>query len=267
MAVLNKRRQGRAGGTEDVSMAATARGRMLRAEPVLPPGFSLIALRESGDAFAHACSIAAREGAGTLVWTRRFDLIELAVVLEPEEPLETARLAHYLGMNAFADCLALVSPPEKPLAFDWPDALLFDGALLGGGRTAVAPETAPGAAPEWLVFGLMARTAAFRMLEPGETPESASMEDEGFGDIDQTELVESFAHHLMAGVDEWRVKGPKAVCKRFLDRLSRDGTRRRAIAPDGDLWIDGDGPRRVQSFREALAAPRWLAADGTEPRL
>ena len=51
----------------------------------LPPPYRLVTLRESGDAFAHACAIAGSEGAGTIVWTRRFDLAEFAVVLEPED--------------------------------------------------------------------------------------------------------------------------------------------------------------------------------------
>lgn len=38
------------------------------AEPIqLPPPFSLVRLRESGDAFAHACRIAPERGAGTLL--------------------------------------------------------------------------------------------------------------------------------------------------------------------------------------------------------
>ena len=53
----------------------------------LPPGYTLVALRELGDAFAHGCEIAAEAGAGTLVWVRRYDLVEFAVVLEPDEPL------------------------------------------------------------------------------------------------------------------------------------------------------------------------------------
>ena len=53
----------------------------------LPPPFSLVMLREVGDAFAHAVSIAAEQGAGTLVYVGRFDLAEFAVVLEPDEPL------------------------------------------------------------------------------------------------------------------------------------------------------------------------------------
>ena len=86
----------------------------------LPPPFRLVTLREVGDAFAHATAIAAEEGAGTLVYVGRFDLAEFAVVLEPEEPLKTARRAIYAGLAALADALAVHAPPEKPLGFDWP---------------------------------------------------------------------------------------------------------------------------------------------------
>ena len=64
-----------------------------------------------------------RRGAGTLVFVGRFDLVEFAVVLEPDEPLRTARRAFYAGMAALADALAAHAPPEKPIAFDWPDAI------------------------------------------------------------------------------------------------------------------------------------------------
>src|ERR687889_668608 len=86
----------------------------------LPPPYSLVTLREAGDAFAHACRIAERAGAGTLVWVRRFDLIEFAVVLEPEEPLRSARRAFYCGMNALGDALAAHGPPEREVFFEWP---------------------------------------------------------------------------------------------------------------------------------------------------
>src|SRR5262249_48710247 len=77
----------------------------------LPPPFRLVTLREVGDAFAHATRVAAEQGAGTLVYVGRFDLAEFAVVLEPEEPLETARRALYAGLNALADALAVHAPP------------------------------------------------------------------------------------------------------------------------------------------------------------
>jgi hypothetical protein len=40
----------------------------------LPPPFTPVRLREVGDAFAHAISIAPAQGAGTLVYVGRFDL-------------------------------------------------------------------------------------------------------------------------------------------------------------------------------------------------
>ena len=100
----------------------------------LPPPFRLVTLREVGDAMAHATEIAAEEGAGTLVHVGRFDLAEFAVVLEPDEPLWQARRAIYAGSAALADALAVHAPPEKPIAFDWPDAIRVDGGLVGGVR-------------------------------------------------------------------------------------------------------------------------------------
>src|ERR1700754_2978708 len=102
----------------------------------LPPGFRLVTLREVGDAFAHAKANAAELGAGTLVHVGRFDLAEFAVVLEPEEPLCTARRALYAGMAALGNALAAHAPPEKPISFDWPDAVRVDGGLVGGGQLA-----------------------------------------------------------------------------------------------------------------------------------
>lgn len=56
--------------------------RSLGSEPIhLPPPFTLVRLRESHDAFAHAVDLADETGAGTLVYVGRFDLAEFAVVL------------------------------------------------------------------------------------------------------------------------------------------------------------------------------------------
>ena len=127
----------------------------------LPPPFRLVTLREVGDAMAHATEIAAEEGAGTLVHVGRFDLAEFAVVLEPDEPLWQARRAIYAGSAALADALAVHAPPERPIEFDWPDAIRVDGGLVGGVRLEWpigADENEP--AP-WLVFGAMIRTVAW----------------------------------------------------------------------------------------------------------
>src|SRR5712692_8031800 len=92
----------------------------------LPPGFRLVTLREVGDAFAHAKANASELGAGTLVYVGRFDLAEFAVVLEPEEPLRTARRAFYAGVAALGDALLALAPPEKAIRYEWPDAIHVD---------------------------------------------------------------------------------------------------------------------------------------------
>src|SRR3546814_10539256 len=63
--------------------------------------------------FTKACAISGERGAGTLLWVRRYDLAEFAVVLEPEEPLAGARRALYIGMNALAAALSVHAPPER----------------------------------------------------------------------------------------------------------------------------------------------------------
>src|SRR4029078_10158300 len=104
----------------------------------LPPGYTLVALRELGDAFAHGCDIAAQAGAGTLVWVRRSARVDFWVFRDPEEPLVSARRAFFAGMNAVADAIAAHCPPEREVGFDWPDALRVDAGLLRGARVARA---------------------------------------------------------------------------------------------------------------------------------
>src|SRR5262249_36868838 len=153
----------------------------LRSKPALdlPPPFRLVTLREVGDAFAHAKTVAAEEGAGTLVYVGRFDLVEFAVVLEPEEPLKTARRTLYAGLTALADALAVHAPPDRPIAFDWPDAVRVDGGLVGGARLAWPAGAAESEPPPWLVLGVMIRTVAMGETEPGLTPLAAALEQEG----------------------------------------------------------------------------------------
>src|SRR5215216_306880 len=134
----------------------------------LPPPFRLVTLREVGDAFAHATAIAAEAGAGTLVWVGRFDLVEFALVVEPDEPLKTARRStFYAGMAALADALLVHAPPEKLIAFDWPDAIFVDGGLIGGARLGWPAGAAEDAAPAWLVFGDTTNNVTNAAGEPG----------------------------------------------------------------------------------------------------
>jgi hypothetical protein len=225
----------------------------------LPPGFDLITLRESGDAFAHAQKIAAQAGAGTVVHVGRFDLAEFAVVLEPNEPLRTARRALYTGCVALADALAAFAPPERPIDFVWPDTVRVDGGIVGGVQLAWPASADEGARPDWLVFGAMIRTVALGEHEPGLRPLGAALEDEGFEDVGSGRLVESFTRHLMAVVDTWQEQGFASIAKDYLTRLAHENGVRRQIAENGDLLMlrTGDAEPEQCPLLPALARPAW----------
>jgi Biotin/lipoate A/B protein ligase family len=242
----------------------------------LPPGFDLVALREGGDAFAYAQEIASRRGAGTLVFVKRFDLVEFAVVLEPDEQLLTARRAFYAGMCAMADSLAVHCPPEKPIVFHWPGAMLFDHGLIGGGRLAWPGDAEEDEIPEWLVFGGMMRTAVIRnnasgiSLEPGTWAVGTALEVEGFEEIDPAALVESFCRHLMVHIDGWAEKGFSRVGREWLARMPEDKDMKRGIDSNGDLLVHPVGkPGAVvrQDFVGALARVEWFDVETREPKL
>ena len=138
----------------------------------LPPPYRAVVLREHRDAFTHACEIAPESGAGALIWVRRFDTCEVAVVLEPETPLAQARCAHYAVLNAAADALAIHCPPEKPLDFIWPDTIRLDGGIIGGARLAWPAGAREDMVPAWLVAGLVLRLVVphGRVQGPGSHP-------------------------------------------------------------------------------------------------
>jgi biotin-(acetyl-CoA carboxylase) ligase len=235
----------------------------------LPPPFTLVALREVGDAFLHSQRIAAEAGAGTLVHVGRFDLTEFAVVLEPEEPLRTARCAVYAGMVALGDALAAHAPPEKPIVYDWPDAVRVDGGLVGGGRLAWPSGVSDDEPPPWLVFGAMIRTVSMSEKEPGLNPLVSALAEEAFTDLGPGQLIASFARHLMVAIDVWQQQGFAAVAKEYLTRLPADKSVRRDIDENGDLLV-----RRMDKIEAercellpALVATSWLDGKTGGPRI
>lgn len=237
----------------------------------LPPPFRLVALREAGDAFAHATRIAADEGAGTLVHVGRFDLVEFAVVLEPDEPLKQARRAFYAGMAALADALATHAPPEKQISIEWPGAVFVDGALVGGGRLAWPGDASEDARPDWLVFGAMVRAVAMEAVEPGLHLRGGALDEEGFEDPGSGRLVEGFARHFMVKVDAWQEQGFGAVAKAYLPYLVAEPGARRDIDENGDLLVRRTVKAKVEAERrglvDALAATAWLDRETGTPLL
>jgi biotin-(acetyl-CoA carboxylase) ligase len=229
------------------------------AELNLPPPFRSVALREAGDAFLHAARVAETAGAGTFVHVGRFDLAEFAVVLEPELSLREARRTIYAGLVAMADALAASAPPEKSIAFTWPDCIYVDRGLIGGARLAWPKEDREDAPPRWLVFGATVRTAHSDDVTPGLRPCSTSLDAEGF-DTGSTRLFEDFARHFMAVLDTWQQHGFSDIARRYLQRLSPEASGPRSIADNGDLLEGTVAATQAgrRSLAGALARASWF---------
>lgn len=237
----------------------------------LPPPFRPVMLREGADAFAHAQAIAAAEGAGTLVWVGRFDLVELALILEPDEPLASARRTLYAGVAALGDALLAHAPPEKLIAYDWPAAILVDGGLVGGAQLAWPDGAAETEPPEWLVLGAMLRTTTLAH-EPGFHPQATALEQEGF-DLEALEtgrLIESFARHFMTRLDAWETDGFAEVARAYLEHLPAEPDVERTIDGAGDLLLRRKGKAKVERRRLLpllQQPPAWFDPQTRSPRL
>lgn len=227
----------------------------------LPPAFTLHEAG-AGDLLAQACALAPVQGAGTFLMQRREGVLALAVVLEPEQPLAEARMAFLLGMVAMADALAAHCPPERPVRLVWPDTLVYDKGRLGGGRLAVAPGTAEGEVPDWMVFAVELLESRPGLEAPGRFPDSTSLTEEAFDPAER--LVETFASYMMLYFDRWAHEGLAAVTNRYLMRIDPPllkGVRR--IEGDRLVEITPAGGRRLPPLSEVLVQPpAWRGASG-----
>lgn len=238
----------------------------------LPPGYTAVALRELGNAYLHAVMNAGELGAGTLVWVRRFDLVEVAVVLEPEQPLAAARRVLFAGMNAAADALALHCPPEKPITFGWPDTIMLDGGLIGGMRLGWDFSAAESEVPGWMVLGLMLRSTihAGSHRWTADNRNVTSLEDEGVAILSSADIIGSFSRHLLARIDHWLNDGFNETGRDYLARLTPEKGTRRGIDANGDLLVHKlgvEGPAQRRSLTEGLSACGWLNWETGEPVL
>ncbi len=201
----------------------------------LPPPYAELALREGGDAFVRAVLEAeAGAGAGLLVWVRRYDTVDCAVILEPEEALGDARHVMFAGLAAVADSLNAISPPEKPLSLVWPDRVYFDGGLVGGARLAWPRDCVEAATPDWLVFGFTLRTVLPDDIE-GTPP--AALVDDGFDDFENGPFIESFARHLMLALDDWSQGGPGAALKNWCRYGEQGAAHNLSVVQGMPTWL------------------------------
>ncbi len=239
-------------------------------EMSLPPAYRLHIAGIEDSAHAMACTLAPKRGAGTLVVRANPALIDMAVVLEPDEVLRSARRVFFACMAALGDALATHAPPEKPLIFGWPATLLCDGAMVGGGRLATPAGIDDNQRPDWLVFSAQITIRHEDTFDAGLHPYSTTLENEGFENLSANAYIESFTRHLMTHIDLMQHKGFRPVAEAYLMRLQRDPRKcERQIDPFGNLITRFQPNTRGQTTPLLPDAenPEWFDTATGIPRL
>lgn len=195
--------------------------------------------------------------AGAVVHAFGPEMLDVAFVLEPDQPTLAARRVLALGLDALAEALAAAAPPGTEIVAAWPDAIRVRGAMVGGVRLAAFPaEPAPDEPPDRLVLGFALRLAAPPNVEPGHWTRGTALSEEGLDGLDPAAFTELLAAHVLSRVDLWLTEGFDAVGARLARRLSAAGGGGGTIGPEGD-WVAPDG-RLLGKAPAVGASPTWL---------
>ena len=205
-------------------------------EPSLPPLFSGLAAARP---FAAAVD-AARTGtdAGLVTFNIRPDHLSAALVLAPEAPLEDAMAMVLAAANGFGDAFGALAPSEVACQFDWPGGIRINGAGCGTLRAAASTAN-PDSEPDWLVIGLDVPFFVEANHEPGESPDTTTLWEEGCAEIEPLRLLESWSRHTLVWIHEWLDNG--------MPRLHRDWLGR-AFGVGATVTINLPGRRETGTF-------------------
>jgi hypothetical protein len=189
----------------------------------------------------------------------RFDFAEFAVVLEPNEPLSSARRIVYAGLLALRDAVAMQALPRCQIGFAWPEAIHVDGGLVGGARLARPAGCAEHEVPDWLVVGGIQRLVGTGARDPDSRP--TVLDEAGFDDLDSGQRVASCAISLSpsapGGTTHFRM-----AATRYLKHLLQEEDGVPELDDNGDLLLARTGRRQRDppSLTEALASSVWVDA-------
>lgn len=222
---------------------------------VLPPVYRPVRAAAGRGAFADACRRAANLGAGGFVHRLGPDLLDIAIVFEPEAPLASARRLLLLGVDALAATLVAVAPPGTLVAIAYPDAVTLNGVIVGGARLVAVPATPQDAVPDAVVLGLMVRIDA-AAGEPGQWTRGSTLVEEGVEALDPAAFAELLSAHVLSGVDRWLTDGFDPIGRSVLARLGAAGGLNLRLDDAGAL-IDGTG-QRVADLSAAAEIATWL---------
>ncbi len=240
-------------------------------DPEFPPLINGHGVNAPATPFATACKRAAAGelGAADLVWARATMRADMALVLEPDVSLAKSLEMVPLVFTAFADSLGALMPPNTSLQLRWPATILVNGGEAGRLRFAASTDD-PAVTPDWLVVGIELNLQEPQSeIEPGDHVHITTLFEEGGGELDRSQILQSLSAHILTWINIWQDDGFPAVHDQFIGRVeghlhgaaiaTLDGpvdAKVLGLSDEMELLIKPDGNAAVTalSLRKALAA-------------
>ena len=201
-----------------------------------PPLLTGIAV--AGDPFEAAkASVAAEVEPGAVFYGTDPGRMQTAIVLAPEEPLESALRVSFaisLGLN---DALGALAPPEVGVHLVWPDRIKVNGAFCGT-MTFAASTDNPQVEPDWLIVGIEIPVVLPGDSEPGHDPDRTSLYEEGCGDLMLPDLIEAWGRHMMNWLHIYLTDGFEPLHREW--RAKADGLGEPITYPEAGTFIGLD---------------------------
>ena len=241
-------------------------------DPTFPPLLKGHDVPGTESAFEAACDRAAAGelGAGDVVWGRQDSRVDVAIILEPEVPLETAVQMLPVSMVAIGDCLGVLTPPQVGVTFTWPGDIRVNGAIAGKIRAAASGKRDGSATPDWMVLGLWLRhRREDNDPEPGDVPERTWLSEEGCAELSRSDVIESYCRHFLTWLNTWNEDGFKSVHGSWVYRAEeREAHISVSVAGEtisglmqglddsGNLLVQSDGSARAAMLLDVFEFPQ-----------
>lgn len=179
-------------------------------EPTFPPLMQGQPVAPGIDPFDRARAVAALGcDAGTVIYRLDADRLRAAIVFAPDVPLDQALVMLPLCGVGFQNALGALAPPEVAVHLEWTGIIRVNGARCGTLRAAASTRE-PDTEPDWLVIGLDVPLWP-ENDEPGRTPEDTALYSEGCAEVDAVTLLECWARHTLAHINQWSGEGPEPL--------------------------------------------------------
>jgi len=200
-------------------------------------------------------------GAGDLLWLRNNDTLDYAIVLEPEVDRVKALDMIFVQMVALGDAIGAIAPPEIGITYHWPNRVLANGAEIGAVNAILSDHVDAQGVPDFMVLSTHIEVRPkMGNLNPGLDQSRTTLWDEGCGELDAMQVLDSSARHFMNWVHTWEEDGFQTVLTQIDGRMEQghalslcgiEGTFL-GLDENANLLIKHDGGTKLVAVSDAL---------------